>query len=406
MSRHFLQIPGPTNVPPRVLQALARPTIDHRGSEFAQLALEVVEGVKTLFGCFGPLVIYPSSGTGAWEAALVNTLSTGDRVLMYETGHFASLWSELASKIGLVPEIIAGDWRSGVDAQRIEDALRKDTGKDIRAVCVVHNETSTGCASPIQEIRAAIDSARHPALLMVDTVSSLGSIPYRHDDFGVDVSIGCSQKGLMLPPGLSFNAIGPKALAASRTANLSRSYWSWEAMIPSNRSGRFPYTPATNLFFGLRESLAMFDETGLDAVFERHARHAAATRAAVSAWGLQTVCANPAHHSASLTAVFMPEGCSADRFREVVLKEFDMSLGNGLSRLTDRVFRIGHLGEMTDIMLAGVLSGIEMGLELTQTPHRAGGVQAALATLLSTSNEAIGETRRTRASLAHTQALR
>lgn len=382
MSRHFLQIPGPTNVPHRVLQALSRPTIDHRGPEFATLAIEVVEGVKKMFGCSGALAIYPGSGTGAWEAALVNALSPGDRILMYETGHFASLWREVAGRLGLIPETIASDWRAGADAQRVEDVLRKDVRKNIRAVCIVHNETSTGCVSHIAEIRAAMDNARHPALLIVDTVSSLGSMPYRHDEWGVDISIGCSQKGLMLPPGLSFNAIGAKALEASKTAKSPRSYWSWDAMIASNRNGRFPYTPATNLFFGLREALKIFDETGSEAIFTRHARHAQATRAAVSAWGLETVCANPTHYSSSLTAVFMPQGCSADRFRDVVLMEFDMSLGNGLSRLDDRVFRIGHLGELTDIMLAGALCGVEMGLALTQTPYKAGGAQAALASLL------------------------
>jgi alanine-glyoxylate transaminase/serine-glyoxylate transaminase/serine-pyruvate transaminase len=379
--RHFLQIPGPTNVPDRILRALSRPTIDHRSPEFGQLGLEVMAGLKRIVGCAGPVFIYPASGTGAWEAALVNTLSPGDRVLMYETGHFAKLWGELARNLGLQPEILPGDWRSGADPNAIEDALRRDEQKRIRAVCVVHNETSTGCTSPIAAIRTSINVADHPALLLVDTISSLGSIAYNHDLWGVDVTIGCSQKGLMLPPGLSFNAVGSRALEASKSAGLAKSYWSWTAMEAANRTGHFPYTPATNLLYGLRESIAIFDEVGLEIILARHARHAAATRAAVEAWGLDIVCANPSHHSAALTAVFMPEGHSADRFRATVAKAFDMSLGNGLSRLADRVFRIGHLGDFNDLMLAGTLSGIEMGMALCQVPHHPGGVQAALTSL-------------------------
>jgi alanine-glyoxylate transaminase/serine-glyoxylate transaminase/serine-pyruvate transaminase len=385
--RHFLQIPGPTNVPDRILRALSRPTIDHRSPEFGQLGLEIMAGLKQIARCAGPVFIYPASGTGAWEAALVNTLSPGDHVLMYETGHFAKLWGELAKNLGLQPEILPGDWRSGADSNAIEDALRRDQQKRIRAVCVVHNETSTGCTSPIGDIRAAMTAAGHPALLMVDTISSLGSIAYDHDAWGVDVTIGCSQKGLMLPPGLSFNAVGPRALEAAKSAGLAKSYWSWTAMAAANRSGHFPYTPATNLLYGLRESIAMFEEIGLETILARHARHAAATRAAVEAWGLGIVCANPNHYSAALTAVFMPEGHSADRFRAVVAKAFDMSLGNGLSRLADRVFRIGHLGDFNDLMLAGTLSGIEMGLTLCQVPHRSGGVQAALAHLQASLGE-------------------
>jgi alanine-glyoxylate transaminase / serine-glyoxylate transaminase / serine-pyruvate transaminase len=380
--RHFLQIPGPTNVPDRVLHAISRPTIDHRGPDFAALTLENLAGLKRLFGCSGEAFIYPASGTGAWEAALVNTLSSGDHVLMYETGHFATLWSELAVKLGLRPELLRGTWRAGVDAGAVEQTLRTDRAHEIKAVCVVHNETSTGCVSDIKQVRAAIDAAGHPALLMVDTVSSLGSIEYRHDAWGVDVSIGCSQKGVMLPPGLSFNAVGAKALAAAEHANLPKAYWSWSAMRSFNKSGWFPYTPATNLLFGLTEALKMFDEIGLDRILARHRRHAAATRAAVQTWGLELVCAEPAACSPSLTAVFMPEGCSADRLRAVVLERFNMSLGNGLSRLADRVFRIGHLGDFSDLMLAGALAGVEMGLRLTQTPHRPGGVLAAQDALL------------------------
>ena len=376
--RHFLQIPGPTNVPDRVLQAIARPTIDHRGPDFAALTHGVLAGMKKLCDCSGDIFLYPASGTGAWEAALVNTTSPGDTVLMYETGHFARLWSELAQSLGLETRILPGSWRSGADPDAISDALKQDPNHRIRAVCVVHNETSTGCVSPISDVRAAMDAAGHPALLLVDTISSLGSIPYSHDRFGADVTIGCSQKGLMLPPGLSFNAVSPKAKRAAKEARMARSYWSWSSIENANRSGAFAYTPSTNLLFGLREALAIFDEEGLPAILTRHARHAAATRAAVEAWGLETVCNTPSQHSSSLTAVMFPEGHSADAFRAAVLKTFNMSLGNGLSRLADRAFRIGHLGDFNDLMLAGTLSGVEMGLALCQAPHRAGGVQAAL----------------------------
>jgi alanine-glyoxylate transaminase/serine-glyoxylate transaminase/serine-pyruvate transaminase len=381
--RHFLQIPGPTNVPDRVLQAMARSTIDHRGPDFADLTASVLAGMRKLCDCSEDVVIYPASGTGAWEAALVNLLSPGDRVLMYETGHFANLWSELARNLGLEPQVVPGTWRAGADPDAIADTLKHDHEHRIRAVCVVHNETSTGCVSPISEVRAAIDAARHPALLLVDTISSLGSVPYSHDGFGVDVTIGCSQKGLMLPPGLSFNAVSAKAKAASAKAQLARSYWSWAAMEKANKSGGFPYTPSTNLLFGLQEALAIFDEVGMPAIFERHARHAAATRAAVHAWGLETVCTHPDHHSPALTAVFVPQGHSADALRATILKQFNMSLGNGLSRLADRVFRIGHLGDFNDLMLAGTLSGVEMGLALSQIPHRSGGIQEALTSLQS-----------------------
>lgn len=377
MSRHFLQIPGPTNVPDRILKAMASPTIDHRSEEFAALSKDVQVRLGALAGCAERVFIYPASGTGAWEATLVNTLSPGDRVLMYETGHFSTLWCDLASRLGLDPVLLPGDWRSGVDAQAIEAALRADTAGAIRAVCVVHNETSTGCSSLISEVRRAIDAVDHPALLMVDTISSLGSIAYDHDGWGVDVTVGCSQKGLMLPPGLSFTMASRKALARSETAGFARGYWSWGSMAGTAETGYFPYTPPTNLLFGLREALDMFDEIGFDAVLARHARHAAATRVAVEAWGLETVCNAPRNYSNSLTAVMMPQGRSADAFRKTVLERFNMSLGSGLSRLADKVFRIGHLGDFSDLMLAGTLSGVQMGLRL-EGMAVGDGVQAAL----------------------------
>ncbi|HEY1327199.1 MAG TPA: aminotransferase class V-fold PLP-dependent enzyme [Casimicrobiaceae bacterium] len=376
--RHFLQIPGPTNVPDRVLRAIDRPTIDHRGPEFADLAKSVLAGMKKVFRTGGDVVIYPSSGTGAWEAALVNTLSPGDRVLMAETGHFAALWKRLAERLSLIVDFLPGDWRHGVDPAAIEARLRADRAHAIRAVCVVHNETSTGVTSRIADVRAAIDRAEHPALFMVDTISSLASIDYRHDEWGVDVTVGGSQKGLMLPPGLGFNAIGAKALAASRDARLPRSYWDWQEMLRINASGYFPYTPATNLLYGLHESLDMLFAEGLDNVFARHRRHAEATRRAVRAWGLEVLCLEAAEHSASLTAVVMPDGHDADAFRRVVLERYDMSLGQGLGKLAGRIFRIGHLGWFNDLMLCGTLCGVEMGLALAGVPHRRGGVQAAV----------------------------
>jgi len=376
--RHFLQIPGPTNVPDRVLRAMAMPTIDHRSAEFGRLGRQVLDGMKTIFKCSGPVFIYPASGTGAWEAALVNTLSPGDQVLMYETGHFATLWKAMAERLGLEPEFMQGDWRAGANPAGIEARLRDDPAHEIKAVCVVHNETSTGCASRIDDIRRAIDAADHPALLMVDTISSLASIDYRQDEWGVDVTVGGSQKGLMLPPGLSFNAVSDKALAAARSARLPRSFWSWDEMIEPNEKGFFPYTPATNLLYGLAEAIDMLHEEGLENVFARHDRHAEATRRAVRAWGLEVFCREPRHYSSSLTAVLMPEGHSADNLRATIVDAFDMALGNGLSKLADRVFRIGHLGDFNDLMLAGTLSGVEMGLELAAVPHRKGGVQAAL----------------------------
>ena len=379
--RHFLQIPGPTNVPDRVLRAIDRATIDHRGPDFVELANEVLAGLKPVFGTEQPVIIYPSSGTGAWEAALVNTLSPGDRVLMYETGHFATLWRELAGRLGLEVELISGNWAGGADPAAIEARLTDDSDHAIKAVCVVHNETSTGVTSRIADIRQAIDRVGHPALYMVDTISSLASIDYRHDEWGVDVTVGGSQKGLMLPPGLGFNAVSEKARAAAGSARLPRSYWDWEAMLANNKAGSFPYTPATNLLYGLREALIMLQEEGMANVFARHDRHAEATRRAVRAWGLDILCADPAEYSSSLTAVCMPDGHDADALRQVILERFDMSLGAGLGKLKGRIFRIGHLGDFNDLMLAGTLCGVEMGLALAGVPSQRGGVDAAMSYL-------------------------
>ena len=379
--RHFLQIPGPTNVPDRVLRAIAAPTIDHRGPEFGALGREVLAEVKKIFKTASPVIIYPSSGTGAWEAALVNTLSPGDRVLMSETGWFAKLWRQMALRLGLEPELLPTDWRRGADPNAIEARLREDTAHDIKAVCIVHNETSTGAVTRVGDVRNAIDAAGHPALLLVDTISSLASIDFRMDEWGVDVTVAGSQKGLMLPPGLAFNAVSSKALAASKDAKLTRQYWGWDEMLSANEKGFFPYTPATNLLYGLREALRMLLEEGLENVFARHARHGAATRRAVDVWGLEVLCANPAEYSGSLTAVLVPQGHDADRLRQVILDAFDMSLGTGLGKLAGKVFRIGHLGHFNDLMLAGTLSGVEMGLQLAGVPHRPGGVQAALESL-------------------------
>ena len=376
--RHFLQIPGPTPVPDRILRAMDMPTIDHRGPEFQRLGKRVLDGLKTIFKCAGPVVIYPASGTGAWEAALSNALSPGDRVLMYETGHFATLWKNMALKLGLTPEFISSDWRAGADPKAIEARLKEDKDHAIKAVCVVHNETSTGCVSHIDQVRKAIDAAGHPALLMADTISSLASIDYRHDEWGVDVTVGGSQKGLMLPPGLSFNAVGEKALAVAKNAKLPKSFWSWEEMISNNRNGFFPYTPATNLLYALAESIDMLHEEGLENVFARHDRHAEATRRAVRGWGLEIWCREPKDYSSSLTAVLMPEGQDADRFRKAALEHFDISLGTGLSKLAGKIFRIGHLGDTNDLTIVGALAGVEMGLALAGVPHRKGGVQAAM----------------------------
>ena len=376
--RHFLQIPGPTNVPDRVLRAIDFPTMDHRGPDFAALGKACLAGMKKVFQTGAHVVIYPASGTGAWEAALVNTLSAGDRVLMCETGQFAALWQKLATRLGLVTEFLPGDWRHGADPAAIQKRLAEDTGHTIKAVCVVHNETSTGVTSRIGEVRKAIDAAKHPALFMVDTISSLASVDYRHDEWGVDVTVAGSQKGLMLPPGLSFNAISDKALAASKEAKLPRSYWAWDEMLASGKTGYFPYTPATNLLYGLREALDMLFEEGLDNVFARHLRHAEATRRAVRAWGLEVLALNPAEYSPALTTVMVPAGVNADEVRRVILENFDMSLGTGLGKLAGKVFRIGHLGDFNDLTLMGTLAGVEMGLELPKVPHKKGGAQAAM----------------------------
>jgi len=380
--RHFLQIPGPTNVPDRILRAIDNPTIDHRSAEFAQLGAACLAGMKTVFKTGGDVVIYPASGTGAWEAALVNTLSPGDRVLVFESGHFASLWSKMANSLTLTVNTIPGDWRRGADADALRAKLDADRQHEIKAVMVVHNETSTGVRSDIAAVRRAIDAAGHPALLLVDTISSLASMDYRHDEWGVDVTVAGSQKGLMLPPGLSFNAISAKALAASKHSRLPKSYWRWEEMLEAGRKGFFPYTPATNLLFGLREALKMLiEEEGLENVFRRHDRNAEATRRAVCAWGLEVFAQHPDEFSSSLTAVLMPAGFNEAELREVILRNFNMSLGAGLSKLAGKVFRIGHLGNFNDLMLAGTLCGVEMGLELAGVPHRKGGVTEALAYL-------------------------
>jgi alanine-glyoxylate transaminase/serine-glyoxylate transaminase/serine-pyruvate transaminase len=379
--RHFLQIPGPTNVPDRILRAIDNPTIDHRGPEFQKLGKSLLEGLKSIFKTKAPVVIFPASGTGAWEAALVNTLSPGDRVLMVETGQFATLWSRMAGRLGLDVELIPGDWRHGVNGREVEARLLEDKAHRIKAVCIVHNETSTGVTSRVADVRQAIDRAKHPALLMVDTISSLGSIDYRHDEWGVDVTVAGSQKGLMLPPGLSFNAVSEKARAASKSAKMPRAYWNWEEMLASNATGYFPYTPATNLLFGLAEAIAMLEEEGLDNVFARHDRHAEATRRAVRAWGLEILCLEPKEYSSSLTAVLLPAGHDADAFRKIALERYNLSLGNGLGKLQGKVFRIGHLGDFNDLMLAGTLAGVEMGLAAAGVPTTGSGVTAALAYL-------------------------
>jgi alanine-glyoxylate transaminase/serine-glyoxylate transaminase/serine-pyruvate transaminase len=383
--RHFLQIPGPTNTPLPVLAAIARPTIDHRGPEFAELGLEVLSGIRGVFKTTNPVIIYPASGTGAWEAALVNTLSPGDRVLMFETGWFATLWSKMTKALGLDAEIISGDWRSGVDADAIEARLREDKTHTFKAVAVVHNETSTGVTSNIAAVRRAIDRAGHPALLLVDTISSLGSIDYRHDEWGVDVTVGGSQKGLMLPPGLAFNAVSEKAIAVSRTARFPRSFFGWEEMLTANKTGFFPYTPAINLLQGLRVALDMLNAEGLEQVFVRHQRAAAATRRAIQHWGFEIQCRNETEYSSSLTAVRLPEGHSADALRKEILTRTNMSLGNGLGPLADRVFRIGHLGDFNHISVLGTLSGVEMGLKGRCIPYCQGGIEAAMEVLAGNS---------------------
>lgn len=379
--RHFLQIPGPSPVPDRILRAMDMPVIDHRSAEFARLGQAVLEGSKAIFKTTQPVIIFPASGTGAWEAAIVNTLSPGDTVLMAETGHFATLWRNIATRWGVNVEFLPGDWRRGADPAAIEARLAEDREHKIAAVMVVHNETSTGSTSRIAEIRKAIDNAKHPALFMVDTISSLASVDYRHDEWQVDVTVSGSQKGLMLPPGISFNAVSEKALAASKTNKMPRSYWDWQEMLKPNAGGFFPYTPATNLLYGLKEAVTMLQEEGLDNVFARHKRLAAATRKAVETWGLEVLCQNPAEYSPVLTAVLMPPSHDADHYRQVTLEKFNISLGSGLGKVAGKVFRIGHLGECNELTLIGALSGVEMGLAAAGVPHRSGGVQAAMAML-------------------------
>jgi alanine-glyoxylate transaminase/serine-glyoxylate transaminase/serine-pyruvate transaminase len=376
--RHFLHIPGPTPLPDRVLRAMDNAIIDHRGPEFAKLTKRVLEGIKTIFKTAKPVIIYTATGTGAWEAALVNTLSPGDRVLMVETGQFAVLWKNMATKLGLKPEFIETDWRIGADPKAIEAHLKKDKAHEIKAVCILHNETSTGCLSPIAEIRKAIDAAGHPALFIVDTISSLASTDYRHDEWGVDVTVGGAQKGLMLPPGMSFNAVSDKALATSKTSKFTKSFWAWEDMLNMNKQGFFPYTPATNMLYGLREAIDMLHEEGLDNVFARHDRFAEATRRAVRAWGLEILCRDPKYYSPTITAVLLPDGHDADAFRALALEQFNISYGMSFGKYAGKMFRIGHLGDINDLTLLGALAGTEMALSLAGVPHKKGGVQAAM----------------------------
>ena len=387
--RHFLQIPGPTPVPDRILRAMNRQIVDHRGPDFQRLGQKVLSRIKSVFKTKGPVFIFPASGTGAWEAALSNTLSPGDRILMFETGHFANLWKTLAVKLGLVPEFIESDWRSPVDAGEIETRLRADSGHAIKAVCVVHNETSNGVTSSVIDVRKAIDAAKHPALLMSDAVSALASIDYRQDEWGIDVTVAGSQKGLMMPPGLGFTAVSEKALRATKTAKLPKAFFSWEDMIAPNATGYFPYTPATGLLYGLSEAIDMLHEEGLDRVFARHLRHAEAARRAALAWGLEIVCRDPKSYSPVVTAIFMPQGHDAEVFRKIVLEKFNMSLGAGLSKLAGKVFRIGHLGDTNDLTVLGAIAGVEMGLELARVPHAKGGTQAAMEYLAATSDAAM-----------------
>jgi alanine-glyoxylate transaminase/serine-glyoxylate transaminase/serine-pyruvate transaminase len=381
--RHFLQIPGPTPVPDRVLRAMDTPLIDHRGPDFAKVARRALDGIKTIFKTTNPVIIYTATGTGAWEAALVNTLSPGDRVLMVETGQFATLWKRMAENLGLKPEFIPTDWRIGAEPAVIEAKLKDDKTHQIKAVCVLHNETATGCLSPIDEIRKAIDRAGHPALLMVDTISSLASTDYRHDEWGVDVTVGGAQKGLMLPPGMSFNAVSNKALAATKNAKLPKSFFSWEDMINANKMNYFPYTPATNMLHGLVTAIDMLHEEGLDNVFARHDRLAEATRRAVRGWGLEILCREPNYYSPTITAVLLPDGHDADAFRDLALQTFDISYGMSFGKFAGKFFRIGHLGDTNDLTIIGALAATEMSLELAGVPFRKGGVQAAMDYLVS-----------------------
>lgn len=386
--RHFLQIPGPTPVPERVMNAMSQQILDHRGPQFQALGKRVLSSVKSIFKTAGHVIIFPASGTGAWEAALVNTLSPGDKIVMVETGQFGTLWKVMAERMGLQVDFIPTDWRIGGDADVIEQRLRQDTAHEIKAVCIVHNETATGCRTWPDEIRKAMNAAGHPALLMVDTVSSLASMDLRHDEWGIDVTISGSQKGLMLPPGLSFTAVSEKALAASKSATLPRAFWNWDDMIANNASGFFPYTPATGLLYGLDEAIKMLHEEGLDNVFARHERHAEAVRRAVRGWGLEILCRDPKYYSPVVTSVMMPEGHNADMFRKIVLETFNMSLGTGLNRLAGKVFRIGHLGDTNDLTIMGALTGVEMGLDVAGVPHKKGGVAAAMDYLASVAKPA------------------
>ncbi|MEL7047449.1 MAG: aminotransferase class V-fold PLP-dependent enzyme [Pseudomonadota bacterium] len=379
--QHFLQIPGPTPVPERVVRAMSAPMIDHRGPEFSALALRVADSLKTIFKTDNPVIVYPGSGSGAWEAAFMNTLSPGDRVLTVETGQFALLWQKMAERLGLETQVIETDWRSGVDANAVEAALNADTEKSIKAVCIVHNETATGCRSWVEEIRAALDATDHPALLMVDTISSLGVMDYQHDTWGVDVTICGSQKGLMLPPGLSFTAISDKAIEASKTATLPRTYFSWDDMMALNPQGFFPYTPATGLLYGLEEAIKMMHEEGLDAIFARHELLASAVRAAVEGWGLEVLCKDPKYYSQAVTTVVMPKGHDGDRFRKIALDTYNISFGTGLNRLAGKVFRIGHLGDTNQLTIMGALSGVELALEAAAVPHEKNGLSAAIKVL-------------------------
>ena len=381
--RHFLQIPGPSNVPDRILHAIAHPTIDHRGPQFQKISEQVLLGSRRIFKTSNPVVIFPTSGTGAWEAALLNTLNPGDKILMFETGHFATLWHTMARKFGLEVDFVPTNWRHGVDPQVVADKLKEDKDHRIKSINVVHNETSTGVTSRIAEIRKAIDQANHPALFMVDTISSLGSMDYRHEEWKVDVTVGCSQKGLMMPPGLGFNAVSEKAIEASKSNTFKRHFWDWNEMLKANENFFYPSTPCTNLLFGLREAIKMLEEEGLDNVFARHDRFAEATRRAVRAWGLEVLCEEPLEYSSVLTAVMMPEGKGADDLRKVILQNFNMSLGNGLGKVADKIFRIGHLGDLNDLSLIGTLAGVEMGLERGGVKHTRGGVAAAMEFLQS-----------------------
>ena len=376
--RHFLQIPGPTNLPDRVLRAMDRAVVDHRGPEFGEISKRVLEKLKTVFKTSQPVIMFPGSGTGAWEAAIVNTLNVGDKVLFFETGEFSIRWKEQAEKLKLDVDMVPGDWRYGVDPKVVAQKLSEDKDKKIKAVFVLHNETSAGISNDIAGIRKAIDSVNHPALFMVDTISSLGSMDYRHDEWKVDVTVGGSQKGLLLPPGLSFNAVSAKALEANKNAKMAKHYWDWKAMIDANKTGYYPYTPATTLIYGLEEALDMLAEEGLDNVFARHARLAEATRLTVQAWGLEILCKNPKEYSNTLTTVLLPEGHDADNLRKIILDEYDMSLGASFNKVKGKVFRIGHLGDLNELMLMGVLAGVEMGLKKAKIPYKAGGIMAAI----------------------------